>query len=473
MTVFIVLGTILIFFVVIFLFIVHSTMSALLLESEQQYLSEKLEYIQESLYSTQEKTAQITKEVAEWDAVIYAIDENSADKNRLFSTLTSLMHAYEYHMITIKNAAGQDIFHQFYDIYENKPAAMPQNLYEQINQLSAGLLHHNAVNAEKNITGRYGVLIYNNIPFFICVEPVFAAKGNSEPIGTLTFGYAITIKHLQKLVDSDTVTFDIIPANGNPDLLLPGLVVTADNTASGSILFAGMEQDSVVLRINLDRSIYSKSFISLGYTNFILILAAIVLLLLVHFLITKLLLKPMEVLGKDIKKISADHFHPLDISKYSSAEEFSSLGASINDMLIRMGESIAESENSHTTFHILQNIIDWIDPYIYITDIETNEVLFINQNLQKMINNANPKEGQCWSLLFGWTERCQHCPVNRLREHPNETVVWEHYNSKTGRLYRNNDYLIPWIDGRTAHIHYGVDITERNSNSAHTQTPIG
>ena len=123
-------------------------------------------------------------------------------------------------------------------------------------------------------------------------------------------------------------------------------------------------------------------------------------------------------------------------------------------------------ERSETNVDVLASILNGMDAYIYVTDPATDEILFINNKMRKHFDfkNSDGIGTKCWAVLQkGMTGRCPFCPNHRLKDHPDETVVWEEYNTVTERNYRNSDKLIMWSDGSLVHMQHSVDITEMKS----------
>ena len=102
-----------------------------------------------------------------------------------------------------------------------------------------------------------------------------------------------------------------------------------------------------------------------------------------------------------------------------------------------------------------------MDAYLYVSDIETDEILFINDKMKQHFNLSDDAVGQtCWKILqAGFTERCEFCPNNKLVDTPDTSITWEEHNTVTGRFYRNIDRFIDWTNGK-AHLQHSTDITE-------------
>ena len=113
------------------------------------------------------------------------------------------------------------------------------------------------------------------------------------------------------------------------------------------------------------------------------------------------------------------------------------------------------------SIEILQNILNGMDAYIYVSDTETDEILFINEKMKAHFNLSDDVIGQtCWKVLQeGFTERCDFCPNKQLKNNPDDVVVWEEHNTVTKRYYHNVDRFIDWTGGKV-HLQHSTDITE-------------
>ncbi|MCL1973034.1 MAG: response regulator [Endomicrobia bacterium] len=122
-----------------------------------------------------------------------------------------------------------------------------------------------------------------------------------------------------------------------------------------------------------------------------------------------------------------------------------------------------KSENIKDSTAILKNILNGMDAYVYVSDTETNEILFVND---KFRDHFGLKDGEgagsiCWKVLRnGFKERCSFCPVSTLKKNPEAQIIWEENSAVTGRYYRNTDSLIEWTGGRKVHLQHSVDITQ-------------
>ncbi len=120
------------------------------------------------------------------------------------------------------------------------------------------------------------------------------------------------------------------------------------------------------------------------------------------------------------------------------------------------------ASKSDTMRNVLENMLNELDACVYVSDMETDKILFINKKIKETFNIDNDSIGiECWKIIQkGFSERCPFCPIFRLAKDNNTPVDWEDYNSVTGRYYKKTDSIIDWIDGKKVHLQYAVDITD-------------
>lgn len=108
-----------------------------------------------------------------------------------------------------------------------------------------------------------------------------------------------------------------------------------------------------------------------------------------------------------------------------------------------------------------QKVLDQIHINICITDIETDEIVYMNDYMKKIFQFDDEKEKICWKVLQkGKTKRCEFCKVNfLLNEKDKKFYVWKEKNAVTGRTYIKYDSLESW-NGRIYHIQNSIDITD-------------
>ncbi len=127
------------------------------------------------------------------------------------------------------------------------------------------------------------------------------------------------------------------------------------------------------------------------------------------------------------------------------------------DITGRKRSEIALQEARHT----LVTILDSIDATIYVADMQTHEILFMNRHMKETF--AGDFTGQkCWQAFHHREDVCEECTNSKLLDDQGNSTgacVWEGYNAVTDRWYVYYDRAIRWIDGRYVHLQVSTDIT--------------
>ncbi|MCU7933011.1 MAG: PAS domain S-box protein [Candidatus Thiodiazotropha sp. (ex Codakia rugifera)] len=109
----------------------------------------------------------------------------------------------------------------------------------------------------------------------------------------------------------------------------------------------------------------------------------------------------------------------------------------------------------------LADILDSLEAIVYVADMETYELLYINDYTRKL-TNANVGE-TCWKALHkGMTGPCDFCTNPKLSHNNGDlhtTYCWEYFSEQTKHWYSLNDSAVRWSDGRIVKLEVGYDIT--------------
>ena len=111
----------------------------------------------------------------------------------------------------------------------------------------------------------------------------------------------------------------------------------------------------------------------------------------------------------------------------------------------------------------LEDIINSIPADVYVSDLETYEILYMNQ---RMIDNfgGDYTGAICWEAFRSLEGPCPHCTNPELLDDQGEpagVVEWETKNPLLETWYQNFDRAIPWVDGRYVRLQIATDITKR------------
>ena len=108
-------------------------------------------------------------------------------------------------------------------------------------------------------------------------------------------------------------------------------------------------------------------------------------------------------------------------------------------------------------------ILDSLDALVYVSDMDTYELLFANEYGRSIWGDIQGKT--CWKALQQDQDGpCSFCTNDRLLDKsgkPTDVYVWEFQNTVNKRWYQCRDRAIQWIDGRIVRMEIATDITDR------------
>ncbi len=107
-------------------------------------------------------------------------------------------------------------------------------------------------------------------------------------------------------------------------------------------------------------------------------------------------------------------------------------------------------------------VLDSLDALVYVSDIDTEEVLFVNQYGRQRFGQI---EGMtCWAALHNRDAHCPDCTQQPLFDDdgkPAGVRRWEVKNTRDGHWYDCHDQAIEWNDGQFVRIQIAIDISDR------------
>jgi len=110
----------------------------------------------------------------------------------------------------------------------------------------------------------------------------------------------------------------------------------------------------------------------------------------------------------------------------------------------------------------LYMILDSIDALVYVTDLETYDILYINEKGRALFGNIIGQK--CYTHIHHKQgDPCPFCTNHLLMNESGPTGVyrWEFHNTRTGKWYDCRDRAIRWTDGRIARLEIATNITNR------------
>jgi two-component system, chemotaxis family, CheB/CheR fusion protein len=129
-------------------------------------------------------------------------------------------------------------------------------------------------------------------------------------------------------------------------------------------------------------------------------------------------------------------------------------------------------EEARAAHQRLLTVLDSIDALIYVADMETHEMLFMNRHGLGNFGDASGRK--CWSVLqAGQSGPCDFCTNDKLLDadgNPTGVYTWEFFNEKTGKWYKCFDRAVEWVDGRMVRLESAFEITAPNCAGDHSSS---
>lgn len=131
---------------------------------------------------------------------------------------------------------------------------------------------------------------------------------------------------------------------------------------------------------------------------------------------------------------------------------------------------MSDSNNASPPTHdAMQTVVDNVDALIYVSDMDTYELLFLNKRAEQTfgIERNSWKGKRCWQVLQkGKTGPCSFCTNSKLvneKGQANPIHIWEFQNTKTKKWFQCRDQAIEWEDGHLVRLEIATDITTRKN----------
>jgi signal transduction histidine kinase len=111
----------------------------------------------------------------------------------------------------------------------------------------------------------------------------------------------------------------------------------------------------------------------------------------------------------------------------------------------------------------LLTILESIDAHVYVTEVSSHEILYMNQAMKDVFGSN--REGElCYQAFRDGGAPREHCPIPRLLGTDGDAEgksAWECFNPLSKRWYSNFDRLMLWPDGRQVKVQIAFDISDR------------
>ena len=446
-------------FTVVLLTIFYTTMPKMLLQSESRYLARQLAVVEDALRMAMHHTYVMADDMGiREDATLFALGEYPDYISRSWPD-ASILETYRFNFVVFRGLDGNVLYQDFYDYANGRAQSVPEGFIQYLDTISNEVLdmykrpHSPDLPVDK--LGRGGIIFYDQVPYFVAAMPIMRSRAEGSPAGTVILGSILNEQYFRGLTHSEMLDFTLIPASGaagEAGKAAPRIETETSSKVSMTLPFKDIEGNSVLLRMSDSRIIYQEGMGVIVNSTIMLLLVMLLFGMVVYRIAVRIFLRPLEYLVQDINSIAPDTV--LDAGKYAKSKELVALSTSINDMLQRLNQS-------RISIGVLRRILNGLDVYLYVSDLDTDEFLFVNDKMAAKYGLGKDTSNQtCFSSLKpGTTARCAFCPKPQLIRAPDKVIVWENYHAETQQYLRSTDCLIEWTDKRLVHLHHAVDIT--------------
>lgn len=120
-------------------------------------------------------------------------------------------------------------------------------------------------------------------------------------------------------------------------------------------------------------------------------------------------------------------------------------------------------ENYMQEGKIFETLFDIIPFGVYVADVDSNEIVYINSFFRDSISDIKRKK--CYELIYGLDEPCSFCRNSEMLDSSNKpngnSIVFEHFNDLNDKWYQLQEKCISWPNGKVVKYSIAVDITEQ------------
>lgn len=120
-------------------------------------------------------------------------------------------------------------------------------------------------------------------------------------------------------------------------------------------------------------------------------------------------------------------------------------------------KSLRESQET------LLTVLESIDATVYVADLQSYEILFMNKNMRNLFGGDFQGE-ICYKYFRRSDTPCSLCLNAKLLDKsgkPTDVHIWEGYNPVTNKWFINYDRAIKWINGKYVRLQIAFDISDR------------
>lgn len=143
--------------------------------------------------------------------------------------------------------------------------------------------------------------------------------------------------------------------------------------------------------------------------------------------------------------------------------ELDRLNTDLEDRIYQKTAELSASNKQLRESHkLFETVLDGIDAYIYVVDIESYKILYLNGKSKEAFAESQ-LETQCYKHIKKIDTVCSDCKLDdllALGRHPDNVLVWEYFHPVLNKWVLNREKIVPWPNVGFAKLTIATDITE-------------
>jgi hypothetical protein len=118
-------------------------------------------------------------------------------------------------------------------------------------------------------------------------------------------------------------------------------------------------------------------------------------------------------------------------------------------------ETIKENKYLKESSFYSSALVESTDDIVYVTDIETNKILFVNAETKRLFGDVVGKI--CYSVFQNTGEPCSFCTNDKITKQIGKPHKWVFYNQKVDKLYYIVD-IAKEVNGRLLRFERAINL---------------
>jgi PAS domain S-box-containing protein len=453
-----------VFFVCAFLilaFVISSLVNNNYRREENQLVMDKVQLIHLLIDDSLQGLERLALDWAEWHDTYFFIE----DKNKAYidsNLIDRVFFNNRWNLVIMVNSSGDIVFSKAYDLMEGISVAIPENLYSYISPGGSLVTNSETDNMK-------GIISLPGATMLVVAHPILTSQGSGPSRGTFILGRyldSLEVERLSNITNLTLKTYNPLMGRMLPEvqsvyqLLLQGTSYVTqpqdNNTIAGYGLLKDInEKPSLILRVDIPRTLYSQSKSVISYVALSLLAFGIIFELAILFLLDRMVLSRIDSLSNSVNNI-AQKGDPATHINIGGKDEITSLAGNINNMLDSLAHSnILYRESEEFSSSLLNN-----SPYPIVVIYPDKSIRYVNPAFEA-VTGFTLKELAGRNVPYPWwpadTNNQHLIDFNTRINQPYQTEImlqrktgesfWVHMNHtiiKDGDIIRF--YLSIWMD---------------------------